>query len=196
MKKALQTPFFIRFTHWEYWPFHVVYAFMYPYWLWLCIKAKSFFFFSAANPSVKNGGFLMESKKSIYDLIPQEYYPKTLFFKAGTTFENVMSKIRNTQFSFPLIGKPDIGMRGMAVQKLNDSRELYRYILNSKVNFLIQEFIPYDLEAGIFYYRFPNENKGHISGIVSKEFLTVEGDDRSTILELLQKDKRYISANR
>src|SRR5215218_2677321 len=192
MKKLTQSPFVIRLSHWEYWPFHVVYALIYPYWFWLCLKARSLFFFSAANPSLENGGFLMESKKSIYDLIPKQYYPKTALFGADTAIEKVWAQLKEEEFNFPLVGKPDIGMRGMAVKKLNNREELYQYASTSKVAFLIQEFIPHEMEAGIFYYRLPNENKGHISGIVSKEFLTVEGDGYSTILELLQKDKRYI----
>ena len=71
-------------------------------------------------------------------------------------------------------------------------KELLGYASRSKVNFLVQEFIPYENEVGIFYYRFPNEEKGHISGIVKKEFLTVVGDGQSTITELLRKDKRSI----
>jgi hypothetical protein len=34
------------------------------------VKAKSIFF-NASNPTIKNGGFIMESKKAIYNLIPQ-----------------------------------------------------------------------------------------------------------------------------
>lgn len=192
MKKILRSPFFIRLSHWEYWPFHVVYAITYPYWLWLCIKARSFFFFSSANPSVKNGGFLMESKKDIYDLLPQKFYPRTFHFHADTSEYAILRKILDAKFSFPLVGKPDIGMRGMAVKKLNNFDDLHEYILTSKVDFLIQEFVPYQMEAGVFYYRFPDEKKGNISGIVSKEFLTVRGDGVSTILQLLQKEKRFI----
>jgi hypothetical protein len=192
MKKILRSPFCIRLSHWEYWPFHVVYALVYPYWLWLCIKTRSFFFFSVANPSIKNGGFLMESKNDIYSLIPEKFYPKTLFFKLGTCEYEVLKKIQEKKFQFPLVGKPDIGMRGMAVKKLKDNYELLEYIQKSKVDYLIQEFVSYEMEAGIFYYRFPNEKKGNISGIVYKEFLTVEGDGVSTILQLLQEEKRFI----
>jgi sporulation protein YlmC with PRC-barrel domain len=91
-----------------------------------------------------------------------------------------------------LIGKPDIGMKGMMVKKLEDQNELSFYADNSKVDFLIQEFVPFKNEIGIFYYRFPNEEKGHISGIVKKELLTVTGDGISTVEQLLLKNKRAI----
>lgn len=134
----------------------------------------------------------MESKKQIYDLLPAQYYPGTVFIKAGATVEETLRIIRAKRFQFPLVGKPDIGMKGLSVKKLHDKNELLRYATNSKVDFLIQEFIPYENEVGIFYYRFPNEARGHISGIVQKEFLTVEGDGESTITELLRKDKRFV----
>src|SRR5215210_7774096 len=98
MKKITQSPFVIRLFHWEYWPFHVVYAVIYPYWFWLCLKARSLFFFSAANPSLENGGFLMESKKSIYDLIPKQFYPRTRLFTAHTPIEKVWVQLSEDEF--------------------------------------------------------------------------------------------------
>lgn len=134
----------------------------------------------------------MESKWSIYNLIPKKYYPRTLFFGQAVNPLEVIWAVGQAEFNYPLIGKPDIGMKGLAVKKLNDEPELIEYALSSPVNFLVQEFVPYENEVGIFYYRYPNEKKGHISGIVSKEFLTVQGDGMATVNELLHRDKRYI----
>jgi hypothetical protein len=94
MKQLLYKPFFIKLFNWEYWPFNVVYGPLFPYWFFLCLKARSFFFFNTSNPSIKNGGFLMESKKEIYDLIPFEYYPSTLFFKPSTPSEEIIELIK------------------------------------------------------------------------------------------------------
>jgi D-alanine-D-alanine ligase-like ATP-grasp enzyme len=192
IKRILYRPFFIKLLHWEYWPFHVVYAFIYPYWFLLCLRARSFFFFNTSNPTIYNGGFLMESKKAIYDLIPKEYYPGTLLFKAGARIEEIITALKQRKFEFPLIAKPDIGMKGLSVQKVNNEAELASYAEQSKVDFLVQEFISFEQEVGIFYYRYPGEEKGHISGIVRKEFLTVTGDGISTIKSLLKKDKRFV----
>lgn len=134
----------------------------------------------------------MESKKEIYDIIPQEYYPKTILITANTTKDEVFKLLQQHNLSFPLIGKPDIGMRGLSVAKLEHENDVLQYLQNSKVDFLLQEFIPFENEVGIFYYRYPGEKKGFISGIVGKEFLTVKGDGISTIEMLLKKDKRYI----
>ena len=134
----------------------------------------------------------MESKKEVYDLIPFEYYPATLFFKATSPLEDILALIKQRNLKYPLIGKPDIGMKGMMVKKLEDQNELSFYAENSKVDFLIQEYVPFKNEIGIFYYRFPNEEKGHLSGIVKKELLTVTGDGISTVEKLLLKNKRAV----
>ncbi len=135
---------------------------------------------------------MMESKWDIYKLLPDRYYPRTLFFETGSKTNLIINSINRNYLNYPLVGKPDIGMKGIAVKKLESEAELIEYAQNSKVNFLVQEFVPFENEAGIFYYRYPGEAKGHISGIVSKEFLTVTGDGIKTIKELLQEDKRYI----
>lgn len=192
MKKILYRPFFIRLFHWEYWPFHIVYGPLYVYWFWLCLRARSFFFFNTSNPSIDNGGFLMESKKRIYDLLPWQYYPDTIFVEKGTPLQKIVTEIRRRNFQYPLIAKPDIGMKGLSVKKLCDEEELLQYVLQSKVSFLVQQFVPYENEVGIFYYRLPGEEYGHISGIVKKEFLAVVGDGTSTMLQLLKTDKRFI----
>jgi len=45
-------------------------------------------------------------------------------------------------------------------------------------------------EAGIFYYRFPKEQKGHILGITRKQFPLLVGDGVHSIRELIEADSR------
>jgi RimK-like ATP-grasp domain len=191
-KKIFRSSFFIKLFSWEYWPFYIVYIPAYFYWIILAIRNKSIFFFNTSNPTIKNGGMLMESKKEIYDILPKGYYPGTLLFNSGSTATKIIEEINKNNFQFPLIGKPDIGMQGLAVKKLEDENDVIAYIKTSRADFLIQEFIHLENEVGIFYYRYPGEKKGKISGIVSKEFLTVTGDGVSNIEGLLQKDPRFI----
>lgn len=192
MRKLLKKPLFIKLFNWEYWPFNVVYAPIYLYWVWLGLKARTFFFFNTSNPSIKNGGFLQESKKEIYDIMPPQYYPATLLFKPGEDAKQLLTEVKEKGLLFPMIAKPDIGMRGLGVKKVHDEQELLDYTKGSKVDFLVQDFVPFENEVGIFYYRYPGEVNGHISGIVGKEFLTVKGDGSSNIEQLLKKDPRYI----
>lgn len=182
----------IRATHWEYWPSYLIYGPLYLYWLWLSIKARSFFFFSAANPGIKNAGFAQERKSDIYSLIPQQYYPQTQFCRSGTIPETVINRLNRKGMTFPLIAKPDMGERGVQVKLLLTPGDLENYCRLSEVDFIVQEYIDYEQEAGIFYYRIPGERSGHISGIVGKEFLSVTGDGKSTIAALLEKQDRAL----
>ncbi|WP_264549395.1 D-alanine--D-alanine ligase [Flavobacterium sp. N2820] len=183
--------FFHKLTHWEYWPYQVLYFPVYFQYLYYVIRTQSFFFFNASNPTIKNGGFFMESKKEIYDLIPQEYYPKTILVAPDESLENILQKLTFENINFPLIAKPDIGLRGTAVKKINTTEELATYHKKAKFNILLQDLIPYENEIGLFYVKLPNQ-PGKITGIVSKEFMILTGNGKNTIRELLQQDIRYI----
>ncbi|ULQ54368.1 hypothetical protein [Flavihumibacter fluvii] len=191
-QRLLHRPFFIRLFNWEYWSFNTVYAPIIPIWLILCARARSLFFFSASNPTIMNGGFLMESKIEIYNLIPANYYPRTLYFSLPADIDLVLETIREGQFSFPMIGKPNIGARGMGVRKLYSEQDIITYCNDSALDFLVQEYIGYEKEVGIFYYRLPGEPRGRITGIVGKEFLGVTGNGQQTIRELVMQEKRFI----
>ena len=182
---------FHKITHWEYWPFQIVYIPIYFIWSYYSIKAKSIFFFNASNPTIKNGGFMMESKKAIYDLIPQRYYPKTELIIEGTSIEEIEKIIETSEIKYPLIAKPDIGLRGSGVKKIHTITELKDYAYKANFDYVVQDLIPYDNEVGIFYVRYPDEKTGRITGIVSKEFLIVTGDGFSSIEELIKANPRY-----
>lgn len=137
----------------------------------------------------------MESKKAIYDLIPQQYYPKTELIKEETTLDEILKTIENAGIKYPLIAKPDIGLRGSAVKKIDTIADLKSYSQKANFDFLIQDLIPYENEVGIFYVRYPpdasGEKQGKITGIVAKEFLIITGDGVSTTEELIKKNHRY-----
>lgn len=183
--------FWHKLTHWEYWPLHVVYFPIYLLYGYYSIKAKSICFFNAVNPSIKNGGLMMESKKEVYNLIPKKYYAKTVLIHTKTTSEEIKSVLMNEKLAFPLIAKPDIGLRGSAVQKIHSEKELFDYHQKANFDYLIQDFIPFPNEIGVFYVRYPDETKGIITGIVSKETVTVTGDGISSVEELLNKTPRF-----
>ena len=133
----------------------------------------------------------MESKKTIYNLIPQRYYPKTELIFEGTVLEEILKTIQISGIQYPFIAKPDIGLRGSAVKKIHNSEELKLYNQKANFDYLVQDLIPFEKEVGIFYVRYPNEKSGRITGIVSKEFLIVTGDGLSTTEELIKQNPRY-----
>lgn len=182
---------FHKITHWEYWPFQVVYIPIYFLWIFYSFKARSIFFFNASNPSIKNGGFIMESKKAIYDLIPPQYYPKTELIKYGTTFEHIEKIVSDSGIKYPLIAKPDIGLRGSGVKKIDTAADLEHYSVKADFDFIVQNLIPFKNEVGIFYVRYPDQKLGKLTGIVSKEFMILTGTGLATIEELIKENPRY-----
>jgi len=170
---------------------HIVYIPIYFLWAYYALKARTIFFFNAANPSIKNGGFIMESKQAIYNLIPQRYYPKTGLIPENTSFAQVLEKVNQLGLQFPIIAKPDIGLRGSAVKKIDNENELKAYHEKANFDYLVQDLIPFANEIGVFYVRYPHEKQGRITGIVGKEFLIVTGDGQSTIETLIKKDPRH-----
>jgi hypothetical protein len=65
---------------------------------------------NTSNPTIKNGGFIMVSKKAIYNLIPQKYYPMSLLKRDGIRKLRQLSK---SFYSVPFFAKPDIGLQGL-----------------------------------------------------------------------------------
>ncbi|WP_181956150.1 hypothetical protein [Dyadobacter frigoris] len=182
----------IRLKSWEYWPFSVVYIPVFIYWLWLSIKARSFFFFSASNPSIESGGMLGESKIDILDLIDDGYKPVTVFIKRGSNPDLLGCKLNFAEMNFPVIAKPNAGERGWRVEKIVDMEALEAYHQTSPIDYLIQEYVDYPLELGVFYYRMPDQQKGTISSIVQKEFLSVTGNGFDSLADLILANDRAV----
>ncbi len=183
--------FIHKLTNWEYWPYQVVYLPVYFQYLFYAVRTQSFFYFNASNPTFKNGGFFLESKKEIYDLIPPAYYPKTILIQSNESLNGIISKIKTENIQLPFIAKPNIGLRGTAVKKINTVDELENYIKKANFEILIQDLIPYENEIGLFYVKLPNQS-GKITGIVAKEFMILTGNGKNTLRELIQQDLRYL----
>lgn len=179
-----------KWINWEYWPMPVVYYPIMPVWFFLALRAKSFFFFNAANPTIKNGGMAMESKKEIYDIMPTASIPKTIYFKSNHCVEEILRTAALHQIQFPFIVKPDVGMKGLAVQIIKNKNELVSYLKRSTYPLLVQELVAYKNEVGIFYCRMPGESIGKITGIVHKKMLSVTGNGNDTMLQLVKKNPR------
>jgi hypothetical protein len=176
-------------THWESWHYHAKYIPISPFWLWYCIKARSFWFFTASNPSITFGGFEGEGKQEIYEQLPENSFPKSLLINHGLAFAEVRQLLKQHEFTYPFIVKPDVGMMGYMFRKIFSDEELQLYHESLPVNYIIQKFVDYDLEVSVFYYRMPNADKGTISGFLMKQQPEVTGDGKSTLATLIEQNK-------
>jgi len=181
----------LKFKHWEYWPSYMFYLPNIPYAVYLALRAKNLVFFSATNPAIVHSGNGSESKFSSVELIPNAFKPVSIFIKSKNDIQNTLHKIHENKLEFPLIVKPDIGFRGLLVKKIQTKIELVNYLTKyQKLNLIIQEFVDYKNECGIFYHRIPQEIKGKITSITLKKYLTVTGNGISTLEQLIENDKR------
>jgi hypothetical protein len=192
MKGIKNKKFFIKLFNWEFWPLYLVYIPLYIYYVWLAIRARHPWFWSASNPGIETGGMLGESKIEIFNIIPDSIKPVTLYIPSGTPVDEVMQKLAANQLTFPVICKPDRGERGFQVAKITQARELEAYIKINKVDYLIQPYCEFKQEYGVYFCKYPWEPKGKVFSVVKKEFLHIKGDGRHRLRELILQNKRAI----
>lgn len=182
----------IKITRFEFWPYWIFYIPTVPYFIYLMLKAKSATFFTNVNPGIYLSGIVGESKEAILKHLPAQYQVKSLFVKKGENTEEQILQAIKTHFTYPLIIKPDVGERGNGVEKIYNEQQLPNSIKTYAIDFIIQEFIDYPYEFGVMYYSIPGTNEYAISSVVEKGFLSVTGDGRHSIKELLAQNYRAV----
>jgi hypothetical protein len=183
--KSLQKIF-----NWELWNFYVLYAPVSVVWFWYCLRSWSVWFFSSSNPTITFGGFEGEGKKEMYDQLPPHLVPRTIYIMHDLTYQEVIQKVRDAGFNYPFIVKPDVGMKGMLFRKIESEEQLVRYHERIPVEYIVQDLVELPVEVSVFYYRYPDQQKGTVSGFIHKELLQVKGNGESTLKELIQQHPR------
>src|SRR5215469_3070644 len=185
-----------RIVQWEFWPAWLFYSPVALCCAFLGIRHRGFSLPTIANLNQKNGGIVGESKIGILQALMQsspEFTADGYLIQPGTVSER-MTKIREVchqnEIAFPLVLKPDMAQRGAGFRKIQSFDEAERYVELVSAPILLQRYIAGPKEAGIFYYRFPNERKGHIFGITRKRFPVVRGDGVRTLRDLIFADPR------
>ena len=185
-----RNPVFIKLTQWEHWPALAYYVPLLPFFFWRSLKAGHPIFFTVTNPAILFSGVGTESKYKTLELLPVDLKPKSILIKKNTAPEAVIDLIKTNQFNYPLIAKPDIGFRGYLVKKINSEQALLSYFNHVKENVIVQEFIPYQNEFGIFYHRMPGNKNGKVTSVTIKKFIKIKGDGKLNVSQLIKKDER------
>lgn len=176
-----------KWSNWELWPFWMRYFLITPKWLTYCLRSGSFWFFTPSNPTLTFGGFEGEGKHEMYAQLPPGTYPKTTYIKPYITFEEVKCHIENAGFRYPFIVKPDVGMSGILFRKIEKEEQLKVYHERMPVEYLVQALVDYPIEFSVFYYRFPDQQKGVITGFLQKEPMHVIGNGNLSLLHLIEQ---------
>lgn len=189
-QRVRRSNFIIKLTSWEYWPFGILQGPVFIYWIFLVARTRSWFFFSASNPGILTGGMMGESKSEVLGSVPDDVKPKTLLIRLPTTIDSLLATLTQHGLSFPLIFKPDLGERGWMVRRIRNRDDAEKYLSEIHLDFIAQELVAGPLEFGVFYVRYPDQPEGKVNSITMKKFLSITGDGKSTIQELiLQLDR-------
>ncbi|MEJ7625636.1 MAG: hypothetical protein WKF35_02145 [Ferruginibacter sp.] len=181
---------FYKLSHWETWDYLTKYFPIMPVWFWYCLKARSLWFFTPSNPGLTFGGFEGESKKEMYDQLPPGSFPRSIYITPVQSIQEIVKLLAINNLSFPFAVKPDVGMMGFLFRKISNIKELSIYHAKIPVAYIIQELITYPMEVSVFYYRYPWQQSGKISGFLKKESLQVTGDGKTTVRQLIQNYDR------
>ncbi len=112
-------------------------------------RFRSMTFFSACNPAIDLGGMLYDRKTDIYDLLPQHIVPATTIITSRSASKIFIEK---NNLHFPLIVKPNVGLKGYKVYKIGNEEELDLFFRENDVNereWLLQEYVDYEREFSV-----------------------------------------------
>ncbi len=167
-------------------------------WLWLSLRYRSLTLPSAANPGITAGGMAGEGKSEYFRIMGPLARAHTSDFallrnrSSATILQEAERIMQEAALQYPLILKPDIGWCGFGVRIVRNRGELRSYLeaYPQDQDVILQRFVTYEGEAGLYYIRHPSEPRGRIYGILLRHFPRVVGDGRSTIAELIDRTPR------
>ena len=184
----------------EFWPSWVFYFPVVILWLFQAVRYRSLTLPLCANPGFFLGGLVGEAKSDNFcraGNYAKEYIAPWCTLvnckqSLSERIETAAQLMEKKGFSFPCIVKPDLGCRGQGVRIVRDQHELEQYLLvfpdSEKV--VLQQLIPWEAEAGVFYIRMPGETCGHIFSLTLKYQPYVFGNGYDTVRTLIEKDSR------
>lgn len=189
-------------SYFEFWPASIFYIPMKLYGFYLSARYRGLTLPTITNPLFDLGGFHGESKAQIHTQIPEHLYMKiadTLDLEKISdespedTLARGLNIIKSKGWEYPIVVKPDIGMRGMGVQRLFKDEDLLSYIKEFPVNakMIFQQMYDYPHEVGLFYIREPHEEKGKIFSLTMKYFTHVTGDGITPLKQLIEQHPRH-----
>ena len=182
-----------RLIRWEFWPIAVLYFPVIIYNFWLLLKYRKMGYLFLSNPGIEYGGVIGESKSKIMGSFQgheaffarfTQVNPKLDLEEKVTASLNWMKELG---LQFPIVAKPDLGFRGTGVQRIKSQPELRNYLNQNMGVVHLQECISGPYEFGIFYRRYPGQERGKILGLTGKEFPRIVGDGISDVEALILK---------
>ena len=181
-------------SRWEFWPAWIFYFPIALRYAALAARYSSLTLPSAANPGMKTGGLIGESKietlRELRMLAPGFVPPTALIPTEGDRMATLETFMASENESYPVVLKPDLGFRGSGFRIACSREEAAAYLDAVTVPVIVQHYVSGPCEAGLFYCRLPSEKRGRILAITEKVFPQLIGDGRRSIEELIFADER------
>ena len=189
-----QLNYYLRYARAEFWPPFVFYIPLGFYFIYLMIRFRGAECILAANPGLEFSGLVGEKKGDMEKLLEKacpDYVLASLEVEEGEVearIEKTLDFIREKKIEYPVVLKPSQGQRGAGVLIAKDEIAVNTYYQNYHGVVLAQEFCAEPKELGLFYLRFPREERGKIVSVTQKVFPFVVGNGRSTLAELVYRN--------
>ncbi|CAN5735731.1 hypothetical protein BH11PSE7_BH11PSE7_07490 [soil metagenome] len=166
-------------------------------WLSLSLRYRSATLPSAANPDITSGGLVGEGKLEYFNgmgPIARAATAPWCAVTAGAALPQTELKLsmEAAGLDFPVIAKPDLGLCGYGVRRLDTMSELDAYLaaFPDGETVVLQQYLAQEGEAGIFYVRDPDTGMGRIIGLALRYYPRVTGDGVHSVAELMAADTR------
>jgi hypothetical protein len=141
-----------------------------------------------ANPSLPYGGLSIASKTKILErfkgcpqYLDQQLLPKNIAFEERKSL--ALSFL--TKNTYPIIAKPDRGVVGIGVRKIDSENDLIDILKIMPSDYVLQQYCHYPLEFGIFFCKFPDKPRGAVVSLTEKIVPVVFGDGTSNVRQLV-----------
>lgn len=172
-------------------------------WFWLSARYGSATLPSAANPALTCGGLVGDGKLEYFAIMGPHARavtaPHTFIDSQGRqSIETALTAMQRAGLEFPVIVKPNLGWCGFGVRLVRNRGELSDYLAAYPLGerLVIQHFVTFEGEAGLYYERLPGEVRGRITGILLRSFPRVVGDGIRSVAQLIAADLRLARLGR
>jgi hypothetical protein len=142
-----------------------------------------------SNPSLPFGGLSIASKTEILErfrackqFLHQQLIPKNMNFDERKDL--ALSFLKTN--SFPIIAKPDRGVVGIGVRKIDSEKDLNEILSIMPSDYMLQQYCDYPLEYGIFFCKFPGDPRGRVVSLTEKIAPFVFGDGSHSVQQLVE----------
>lgn len=189
-----QTSFF------EFWPTWLIYLPVVLQSLFFALRHRSLTLPLIANPRLPLSGMVGVGKSELLaqatGLCAETVLDWFVFQRETDDIEGELVRLQHAlsshNFSYPFVCKPDIGCRGVGVKLVHDADQLERVLKHYPLGagMFVQKLSSWEPEAGVFYVREPDQDRGKIISMALKYSPYVVGDGKRTLKALIEDDVR------